>query len=161
MNNFRVALLGLVIVMAGCDVGEQAEPQFDTLDGGSILFSEQKGKVVLINYWAEWCVPCRQEIPELNALQEEFPEQVLVLGVNFDGATGEKLQQQVEKMGIAFGQLLHDPREVFGVAASGVLPETLVIDRRGEFQQVLLGPQSLDSLQHVVASLPEEMVPEE
>ena len=154
----------LVVALTGCDTGKdlpKSPTVYKTLGGAPVSLEALKGKVVLINYWAIWCSPCRQEIPELNALQQEYPEQVKVLGVNFDGVTGQQLQDQVTRMGIAFTQLEEDPRDAYGVAASGVLPETLVIDRRGEFQQVLLGPQTLHNLRHVVASLPEEMTEHE
>ncbi|MCB1667110.1 MAG: TlpA disulfide reductase family protein [Porticoccaceae bacterium] len=147
----------LLLAAVACTPDEEPPPGYETLDGSRIDFSRLLGKVVLINYWAEWCTPCRQEIPALNALQEEFSGQVVVLGVNFDGVTGDELREQADKMGITFAQLTQDPRAVFDATPSGVLPETLVIDRRGKFQQVLLGPQSVRSLRHVVASLPEEM----
>ena len=158
------AILCVLALILACSSDEQPVsngPSYGLLDGGEIRLSELQGKVVFINYWAEWCSPCREEIPELNALHGELAEQVVVLGVNFDGFLGNDLQQQVTKMGIEFPQLVDDPREHLDVAPSGVLPETLVIDRRGEFQQVLLGPQSLKSLRRVVASMPEEMMPGE
>ena len=154
---YRITLALFFVALMGCSADEQAERHYHLASGEQISFSDLEGKVVLINYWAEWCSPCREEIPELNALQHQFVDEVVVLGVNFDGLVGEELAAQAKKMGIEFALLEDDPREEFGVAPSGVLPETLVIDRRGEFQQVLLGPQSLSSLQHVVASLPEEM----
>lgn len=157
IGRYPLVLLVSMFVL-GC---APKEPSYPLLDGGEIRFSELQGKVVFINYWAEWCTPCRIEVPELNALQKAFPDQVRVLGVNFDGVVGEELQQQASKMGIEFSLLVEDPRELFAIAPSGVLPETLVIDRRGEFQQVLLGPQSLETLLHVVASLPENMTLDE
>jgi len=157
----KVAVSIALMLLAACGPNESADDNYSTLEGEGVRFAEHLGKVVLINYWAEWCTPCRQEIPELNALQQKYPEQVLVLGVNFDEVVGEKLQLQADKMGIMFTQLTRDPRDLFGAVPSGVLPETLVIDRRGKFQQILLGPQSLESLEHVVAALPEEMAPDE
>ncbi len=153
------SLLAMVALLLGCspEKSQQADTDYALLSGETLSFAELKGKIVLINYWAEWCSPCREEIPELNALQKDFADQVVVLGVNFDGITGESLQQQATNMGIAFPLLLDDPRSEFGVGPSGVLPETLVINRRGEFQQLLMGPQSLADLQHIVASMPQDM----
>ncbi len=159
MSRRLVAALAITALLWGCSAEqpEKTAADYQLLSGESIRFSDYAGKVVFINYWAEWCSPCREEIPDLNALHSDFAGQVLVLGVNFDGVIGSELQQQAEQLGIEFPLLLDDPREAFGVAASGVLPETLVIDRRGQFQQVLMGPQSLETLQRVVASMPEEM----
>lgn len=152
-------LLALLVGTMACAPEQPRETSYSLLGGGEIKFSEETGKLILINYWAEWCTPCRKEIPELNAFQEEFPEQVLVLGVNFDGVVGEELEAQVKKMGISFAQLIQDPRQTFAVSPSGVLPETLVIDRRGEFQKVLLGPQTLDTFNQLVATFKEEIEP--
>ncbi len=162
MNISKKSILPVLAVFAlllGCspEQPQQSDDGYPLLSGENLKFSDLRGKIVLINYWAEWCSPCREEIPELNKLQKAFADQVVVLGVNFDGVTGESLQQQATNMGIEFPLLLDDPRAHFGVAASGVLPETLVINRRGEFQQLLMGPQSLADLQHIVASMPQDM----
>lgn len=139
--------LFFVLLLASCGNGE---PEYTLADGNSLKFSELKGRVVFINYWAEWCKPCRKEIPELNTLQQQYGDQVQVLGVNFDGATGEELIKQSSAIGIEFPLLTTDPRHQFAVKPSGVLPETLVIDRQGIFQKVLLGPQTLEQLQTII-----------
>ena len=135
------------LLLTGCG---QSEPSYRLTDGNKLKFSELQGRVVLINYWAEWCKPCRKEIPELNALQQQYGDQVQVLGVNFDGVNGEQLISQTKALGIEFPQLTTDPRQQFGVKASGVLPETLVIDAQGNYQKVLLGPQTLEKLQAII-----------
>ena len=58
---------------------------------------------LVLNYWAEWCGPCRTEIPELNALNEQLKGQsASVMGVNFDNVQGEELKSASEKLGIKF-----------------------------------------------------------
>ena len=142
-------LLALLLsqLLISCGNGEQS---YTLADGSSLKFSELKGRVVFINYWAEWCKPCRKEIPELNALQQQYGDQVQVLGVNFDGATDDELIKQSSAIGIEFPLLTTDPRHQFSVKPSGVLPETLIIDRQGVFQQVLLGPQTLEQLETII-----------
>jgi len=97
---------------------------------------------VFINYWAEWCAPCREEIPELNDFAAAHAQRVRVLSVNFDGVTGEQLSAQIAGLGIAFPTLLTDPRAALGVPPPQGLPETLVIDPQGRLNQVLRGPQT-------------------
>ena len=144
----------VLFVIAGC---AEREATFRQLGGEPIRFSDFHDKVVFINYWAIWCKPCREEIPALNRFQQGNPEDVVVLAVNFDGIAGDELAQQADDLGIEFGVLLDDPRNAFAVKPSGVLPETLVIDRRGEFHRVLLGPQTEDDLQEVLSSLLEDI----
>jgi len=141
-----LALL-LSLSLAGCSDGE---PRYALADGKTLKFSDLQGRIVLINYWAEWCKPCRKEIPELNALQQQYGDQVQVLGVNFDGIQGDALIKQTNNLGIEFPILTTDPRAQFSVEASGVLPETLVIDRQGVYEKVLLGPQTLEQLQTII-----------
>ncbi|MEM7219227.1 MAG: TlpA disulfide reductase family protein [Pseudomonadota bacterium] len=113
-------------------------------DGGSFDFGAQGGWVV-VNYWAEWCGPCRHEIPELNRLHLD-EEDVVVLGVNYDGLTGDKLRAVVERMDIDFPVLVEDPRERWQQALPTVLPSTYLIAPDGQLIDVLLGPQSMASI---------------
>ena len=143
-------LLLSLLLLNGCGV-EQS--RYDLLNGGSVYFEELRGKVVLINYWAEWCRPCRIEIPELNHFAQQHPDSVRILSVNFDGVKGEALLQQVQALGIEFDTLLQDPRDDLAVPASGGLPETIVLNRSGEVQEVLVGPQTRQSLE-VILNVP-------
>ncbi len=140
-------LLFSLLFLNACGAGES---RYDLLGGGSVSFEELRGKVVLINYWAQWCRPCRVEIPELNHFAQQHPDSVRVLSVNFDGVKGEVLLQQVQALGIEFDTLLQDPRYDLAVPASGGLPETIVLSRSGEVQEVLLGPQTRQSLEAIL-----------
>jgi len=140
-------LLLILLSLYGCG---KEETRYGLLDGGSVSFEELQGKVVLINYWAEWCRPCRIEIPELNHFAQQYPDNVRVLSVNFDGVVGENLSQQVQALGIEFDTLLQDPRVDLAVPASSGLPETIVLNRKGEVQQVLFGPQTLQNLEAIL-----------
>jgi thiol-disulfide isomerase/thioredoxin len=115
----------------------------------------QPHKLVLINYWAIWCAPCRKEVPELNELMHEQADKLLVVGVNFDQAEGEKLASEVKRLGIEFPSLLiapeqQDPRTLWNLPPVTVLPETLIIDAQGNLQQRLIGPQDKASLQKLL-----------
>jgi thiol-disulfide isomerase/thioredoxin len=136
----------LCLILAGC--GEDVS--YPLADGGSHSFKNGQGKLTLINYWAIWCTPCREEIPELNKLAEEYADQLTVLGVNFDNTQGEKLSTQVEKLGIEFSSLQSDPRALWSLNPVSVLPETLVIDSDGVLLHRLIGPQTLESLIGIV-----------
>lgn len=104
-----------------------------------------RGQWVVINYWAQWCKPCIREIPELNTLNRQY-QQVTVLGVNYDGATGQELELQLKKLGITFATLPEDPARQLGVPRPAVLPTTLILDPQGQLHATLIGPQTLESL---------------
>lgn len=78
--------------------------------GQEITAAHLQGKWLLINYWAEWCGPCRTEIPELNTLAMS-EHNLEVLGVNFDELRGEELAEAAEALGIRFRVLSDDPAE--------------------------------------------------
>lgn len=154
----KLLLGSILLLLVGCGDGEPNYPVLNLSDAANqqqtdIRFSQLRGKVVFINYWAEWCKPCRTEMPELNAFQKQMADQVKVLAVNFDGVQGEQLAQQAEAMGIEFTVITKDPMPQFGLTPSGVLPETLVFDQQGVFHKVLLGPQTISKLEQVVAAL--------
>lgn len=138
MNYLRAfSGLALVLMLGACNV--------DKPPPGALRLDELAGRWVVINYWATWCQPCIREIPELNALHARYP-QVEVLGVNYDGATGEKLQQQASDLNINFPLLITDPSAQLAVPRPMVLPTTLILGPDGQLRDTLVGPQTLESL---------------
>jgi thiol-disulfide isomerase/thioredoxin len=105
------------------------------------------GQWRVINYWAIWCTPCREEIPELNALDDRT--ELMVFAVNYDGQTGEALQSQAAEMGITFTLLEQDPGAALGVKRPRVLPTTLLVNPQGVVTDTLAGPQTQESLMTV------------
>lgn len=140
----RTLIFVTLLSLSGCS----NEASFRVADGGLLRLSELHGNWVLINYWADWCRPCREEIPELNSLHErEEGEPIVVLGVNFDYLEGEELARLVEEMGIQFPVLVDDPQVIVGYSAAEVLPMTVIISPQGEVHSVLIGPQTAQSIQ--------------
>ena len=111
---------------------------------GQKVASERVDKQwLVINYWAEWCGPCRIEIPELNALAEQLKGQpVSVFGVNFDNVQGEELKSASEKLGIKFTVLAQNPEALFDIPRSEALPVTYIIDDKGKVRAQMLGEQT-------------------
>lgn len=129
------------LALAAC-----GEPDYRTLHHGSGDFADLRGKHVLINYWAAWCKPCLEEIPELNAFAASYGDKVVVLGVNYDRLDEATLRQQAESFAIGFPVLLTDPAARLGYPRPTVLPTTLVLAPDGTVQTALMGAQSGASL---------------
>ena len=109
---------------------------------------------LVLNYWAEWCGPCRTEVPELNALNEQLKGQsATVLGVNFDNVQGEELKSASEKLGIKFTVLAQNPEQLFDLPRSEALPVTYIIDDKGKVREQLMGEQTLEGLQAKIKAL--------
>lgn len=138
MKFLAAMLLGLLLV--GC--GAQDSPDIRAQTAIDAL----RGQWVVINYWARWCKPCVKEIPELNKLDQKHAT-VTVLGVNYDGATGDELASQMTEFGVEFANLDADPAAHLGIPRPVVLPTTVILDPKGTVIQTLVGPQTLEALE--------------
>jgi thiol-disulfide isomerase/thioredoxin len=134
-------------VLSGC-----GKADYQTLDGHSGRFNDLQGRWILVNYWASWCEPCIKEIPELNRFAQEHADKVMVFAVNFDGAQGAELRQQVEKLQFAIPVLLADPAARLGYERPQALPSTFVFGPDGKFRQVLQGEQTVASLRAAIGA---------
>lgn len=147
-----IYLVSFLLISCSGEYSSDDNSQYGLTDNTRIdLLSP--GKVIVINYWATWCSPCRKEIPELNELKHQLSDQVDVIGVNYDAVTGEKLAEEMAKLGIEFANLYSDPRDLWNLDAISVLPETLIIDRHGQLVHRLVGPQTRSSLETLINAM--------
>ncbi len=151
INRFNGLLAGVFacLVLAGCN-----ESWGPDQHGAEVTPSQLDKQWLLINYWAEWCGPCRTEIPELNTL-DASRDDVTVLGVNFDGLQGDELRDAAKTLGIDFRVLSLDPAERLDLPRSAVLPVTYIVDSEGEVRQSLIGEQTAEGLAMHLARLQE------
>jgi len=114
------------------DDRRRVHPDFalNDLSGKSWRLSELRGKVVLINFWATWCPPCRKELPDLETLYGRFASQgLVVVGISDEPAT--KVEPFVRKHGLSFPVLLDAARTVNEMFAIKGIPKTFIYDRAG------------------------------
>ncbi len=103
------------------------------LDGKPLRLADLRGRVVVLNVWATWCLPCREEMPSLDRLQEAFSDRpVVVLALSVDRGGNEKVVAFLEEIGVRHLTVARDPKmrstRILGIPG---LPATLVIDRQG------------------------------
>jgi len=113
--------------------------EFQTLAGQPFRLKELQGQVVLLNFWATYCIPCREEIPALNALQHELKSQGLtIVGASLDDTIDgvNAYQQEVAKFDY---QVLLGGSDAKVKFAQSVLPTTYLIDRQGRIRQKIIG----------------------
>lgn len=120
---------------------------FVTGDGKEQSLSDWKGKVVLLNIWATWCVPCREEMPALDKLQAELGGKDFdVVAINIDRGGGDKPKKFLAETGATHVRLYTDPSgKLFGTLKAIGMPTTLLIDREGREIGRLVGPANWDS----------------
>jgi thiol-disulfide isomerase/thioredoxin len=110
-----------------------------TLTGETVALADLRGRTVLINFWATWCLPCRAEMPYLQALAERYPDQLTVLAINMreDGAG---IQPFVDELALTFPILLKpDDETLLNYGVRG-LPLTFVVAPDGELRLRRVGP---------------------
>ena len=112
-----------------------------TLAGDTIALTDLRGEAVMLNVWATWCIPCRDEMPALEALHREHADDGLrILGVSIDAAGMDgDIKQFVDEHGLTF-TILHDPAErVSRVFRTRAVPETYLFDRKGQLVRRWIG----------------------
>lgn len=130
-------------VFAGAMLQDMSNPPFS--------FSELHGKWVFINYWASWCHPCVDEIPELNRFYDENKNKnVALFAVNYDGIPLSKQKQLIQQFGIHYPSLQQDPANALELGEIRGVPVTFVFNPQGELSDALYGPQSVRTLQRII-----------
>ena len=120
---------------------------FETMDGRPAGLADFAGKVVVLNFWATWCAPCREEMPSLDRLQAAFdPEKVLVVALSVDRAGPERVQAFLTEIGVTRLSVYRDPKASTTRAIKVLgLPATLLLDRQGHEVARILGVAAWDS----------------
>jgi thiol-disulfide isomerase/thioredoxin len=131
-------------VSAWTGIGGSAEPAppiaVSTWSGSSVGEEEMRGRVVLLSFWATWCLPCRVEMPALQKLHERHAEDgLLVLGMVTDGHDADAVNRFLEEHDITF-PIARAPADL-RTALGGIdrLPTTILIDRRGMIRHRVVG----------------------
>lgn len=115
--------------------------EFQTLSGGSYRLQDLKGQVVLLNFWATYCIPCREEIPALNALQRELESQGLkVVGASTDDSADSVNAYQEDVAKFEY-QVLVGGSDAKTKLQHVPLPTTYLIDRQGRIRDKIIGPR--------------------
>jgi cytochrome c-type biogenesis protein len=129
--------------------------QFTKLDGSPLHLKDLRGRVVLLNFWATWCIPCRSEIPSLSAMQKDFESRGLsIIGVSYDDTAD--LVQQFQKDIPQSYQVVLGGREVGADLPAAPLPTTYIIDREGRIREKIIGERTRTQFESSIKPLLEE-----
>lgn len=134
---YAVLLSGAAILANANDVA----PDFalKSTQGSNVRLSEHRGEVILLNFWASWCGPCRQEMPQLDALQQRYNKlgfSVVGVNVDKDSALANKLLKDIP---VSFPVLLDDTGTVSANYNVQSMPTTVLIDRDGNMRYLHKG----------------------
>lgn len=124
----------------------QLAPDFTlkSKESGNIRLSEQRGNIVMVNFWASWCGPCREELPEMEALYQEYRDlgfEILAVNVDDEESKADILLDDIE---VSFPVLYDTAGNVSKLYDVNAMPTTVIIDRDGNQRLLHLGYRAGD-----------------
>ncbi len=137
----------------------QIAPDFtlQTLSGESITLSQLKGKKVILNFWATWCPPCKQEMPHLQEYYEKYAEEenveIVAVNLTYTDGSEEIVQQFVDSYELTFPIPLMEQEGLNATYEVLTIPSTFMIDSKGRIQHHIVGPLNEKALKKLVSSL--------
>jgi len=109
------------------------------LDGKPIAIADLRGKVVLVNFWATWCPPCREEIPDLIALQKKYKDTLQIIGISQDSGSVDDVRRFAAAMGMNYPIVMSTPEIEKLFPGIYALPTTFLVDKDGKVAQKHVG----------------------
>lgn len=138
----------------GIQPGESA-PDFEleTLDGEVIRLSELKGEKVMLNFWASWCPPCREEMPEMQEFHDKYKDEINVIAINYN-EKDEKVAEFLEEYGYTFPSPLDRDGAIGKAYGVLTLPTTYFIGTDGKIQEPRhVGPMTYEFMEEMLHKL--------
>lgn len=117
-------------------------PDFTLLNvaGEKVTLSDYKGKVVILDFWATWCGPCRKGIPDLISIQNDYKDDVVVIGISLDQQnTKARVPSFVKSMGINYPIVYFNNKVINDFGGVRAIPTTFIIDQKGNIVNKMIG----------------------
>ncbi len=159
VNKLFLALAAMALAFACCpcsslelpvgspvDDGDGSDEGFtlESLNGGTVSLSDLQGHVVVLDFWATWCSPCRESMPHLQAIHDRYAgDGVVVLAINIE-ENRRTVEEYIAEAGYTFTVLLDPNGETADAYSVWAIPHTIIIDRQGQQHEVLEGPQGVE-----------------
>ena len=147
----RSLIFMLALLMALPAAAEKVDFTLKDLDGKPVSLSDFRGKWVIVNYWATWCPPCLEEIPDLVGFYEDNRDSVVVLGISYEEVNMEYLQEFVESHMMSYPVMQMAPQPVTELGPVLGLPTSYIISPEGERLARQEGPVTRAALEKYIA----------
>lgn len=141
----------LIVLLALSSLQAQAFTLVDS-KGKSHSLSQYKGKWVLVNFWATWCPPCLEEIPDLVALHENKKNKLVVLGVAMDYKDPKQVLQYADQMMVSYPIILGDQKMAAQIGAIPGLPTTYLYNPEGKMVAYNVGALTREAVERYISN---------
>ncbi len=139
ISTMTVAAMLMSIAIAGGSIGPAPDFSLTSRDGSVVQLSSLKGNVVLINFWATWCAPCRQEMPLLDAIYQKYNHVGFeMLGINVEN-DAKGAERYLTETPVTFPILFDPTGKVSKQYNVKAMPSTVLVDRQGNVRHVHFG----------------------
>jgi thiol-disulfide isomerase/thioredoxin len=141
-------------VVLKIDGDKAADFSLKSVDGKTIKLSDYKGKVVIIDFWATWCPPCRRGIPDLVSIQKEFKDKVVIIGISLDGEkTINDVPGFIKDYGINYPVVYGNEKVVVDYGNIQSIPTAFVIDKNGKIVDSHVGLVPIETYTNKIKEL--------
>jgi thiol-disulfide isomerase/thioredoxin len=149
---FRTIFVWLVLALLPVVIqaDDSADYELRDMDGKLHRVSDNRGKWLIINFWATWCPPCIAEMPELERFYQQNISSAQVWGVTFEDTDKAKIRQFIEQLRITYPVLGYGQDPLTGFGTVTVLPTTFIIDKQGLFFHRFEGPITAQDIARVI-----------
>jgi peroxiredoxin len=149
--------MGFVFSFPPIELNQPApELTLSDLDGNQISLNDFSGEVILVNNWATWCPPCRQEMPEFQAFFEEYQDHGFQVVAIEAGQPENEVKAFADQLGLSFVILLDPDNKSLTSFQQSSLPNSFVIDKEGDLRYAWVGAINKDTLEQYIIPLLEE-----
>ena len=135
-------------------LGELPDKEFVTMKGESVKLSDYRGEILMVNFWATWCGPCRKEIPELVKLKEKYGDQGFeIIGVALDEEGFEVVEPFLQQFGINYTIVADDYS--YGNELGGIymVPTTYLVNKEGKIAFRKIGEITVENIESKITEL--------
>jgi thiol-disulfide isomerase/thioredoxin len=134
----------LLVALSSMLLGQSGKPaprlELNDIEGRALRLSDYKGKVVLLNFWATWCAPCRAEMPDLVKWQREYKNRGLqVIGITYPPEELAEVREFIKSIKVNYPVALGEEQTKAIFDKGETLPVTVVIDKKGMVREVIQG----------------------
>lgn len=129
-----ISFLLSINILSANNSDKKKAPDFalKTLEGKTIKLSDYKGKIIIIDFWATWCPPCRKGIPDLIELQKVYSKDLVIVGISLDQErTLKDLKPFIENYGINYPVVLGNEKVVKDYGGINAIPTSFIVDQKG------------------------------